>query len=101
MGEDKSIASALPISFKEFSKKPLTGILYLSLIVIGYLYIDIKVSYNKRDKERIDTIQLLVDKTDRLSTEVSFLREQVRRSDSALADVRATLKVLKEVGKIQ
>lgn len=92
---------SLPVSFKEFVKQPILAVLYISLIVIGYLYIDIKMTYNKRDKESKENIQSCIDRTDRLSTEVSFLTEQIRRRDSAFADVQATLRVLKQVGKIQ
>jgi hypothetical protein len=33
-----------PISFKEFSKDPVKGLLFIVLLSIGYLYVDIKLS---------------------------------------------------------
>jgi len=33
-----------PINFKEFSKDPVKGLLFIVLIAIGYLYVDIKLS---------------------------------------------------------
>lgn len=88
-------------SFKEFKEKPLTAILYILFFAVGYLYVDMKVASNNTAKENKISIQSCIDKADRLSTEVYFLTEQVRRRDSALADVQATLRVLKQVGKIQ
>ena len=36
-----------PINFKEFSKDPVKGLLFIVLIAIGYLYVDIKLSPKK------------------------------------------------------
>ncbi len=33
-----------PISFKEFSKDPVKGLLFIVLIAIGYLYVDGKMT---------------------------------------------------------
>lgn len=98
--ESKSIGVRLPVTFAEFLKHPLLAILYTSLLVIGYLYIDIKMTYNKRDKERIETIAGLNQKIGNLYGEVGFLNDRLRRADSSIASLTATLKILKEVGKI-
>ena len=34
----------LPINFKDFASNPISGVLLLSLIAIGYLYIDNKTT---------------------------------------------------------
>lgn len=99
--EEKPLVQVLPVNFREFKKNPVIAMLFLSLIAISVLYVRSEKKNQKQDDERRGTIQSCIDKTDRLSTEVSFLTEQVRRSDSALADVRATLRVLKEVRAIQ
>lgn len=93
--------STFPITLKELRENPVSAILYLCLIGITIMYIRAESNYKSQYNEKKESIQMCVDKTNKLSTEVSFLTEQVRRSDSALADVRATLRVLKEVGKIQ
>lgn len=59
-----------PISFKEFSKDPVKGMLFIVLIAIGYLYVDIKMSNKeivaKQDakiikyENKVDTLQLQV-----------------------------------------
>lgn len=99
--EEKISVSPLPITVKDIARHPLASITLVCLIAISGLYIRSEKLRSGLDDERKLTIQTCVDKTDRLSTEVSFLREQVRRGDSALADVRATLRVLKEAGRIQ
>lgn len=99
--EEKPLVQVLPINFKEFKKNPVIAMLFLCLIAISVLYVRSEKKNQQQDEERKGTIQSCINKTDRLATEVSFLTEQVRRSDSALADVRATLRVLKEVRAIQ
>lgn len=95
------IGATLPVSFKEFSKKPLTAIMYLLFIAVSFLYLRVEKSYRTLDEERKTSIRECLDETKKLRTEVGFYNEQARRSDSALADVRATLKVIKEVSKIK
>jgi hypothetical protein len=101
MPEAKTSASNFP-SFDKFvnTKKPIMAILYIALLAIGYLYIDLRSSFNKRDKERIETISDLNRKVNNLYGEVGFLNDRVRRADSSMADMAATLRVLKQVGRI-
>lgn len=101
MADEKTIGVKLPVSFKDFAKQPIIAILYIALMAIGYLYIDIRISYNKRDKERIETIAEQNIKINKLYGEVGFLTDRVRRADSSIADMAATLRVLKQVGKIE
>ena len=42
-----------PITFKEFSKDPVKGLLFIVLVAIGYLYVDIKLS-NKEIQTKQD-----------------------------------------------
>ncbi len=37
-----------PISFKEFSKDPVKGLLFIVIIAVGYLYVDGKINYTIR-----------------------------------------------------
>lgn len=83
-----------PISFKEFSKDPVKGLLFIVLIAIGYLYVDIKMS-NKDIQEKQDV------KIEILEAKVETLSEQLRKSDSALSATMSKINVLQELGKIK
>lgn len=91
-----SIAGTIkpPISFKEFSKDPVKGLLFIVLIAIGYLYVDIKMS-NKDIQEKQDV------KIEILEAKVETLSEQLRKSDSALSATMSKINVLQELGKIK
>jgi hypothetical protein len=60
-----------PISFKEFSKDPVKGMLFIVLIAIGYLYVDIKMS-NKEMAAKQDL------KIERYEVKVDTLQNQVK-----------------------
>jgi len=83
-----------PITFKEFSKDPVKGLLFIVLVAIGYLYVDIKLS-NKdiqtKQNNKIETLEIKVDE----------LTNQLRRSDSGLSAAVSKITVLQELGKIK
>ena len=81
------------ISFKEFSKDPVKGLLFIVLIAIGYLYIDGKVNYTGQIQKQGQKIEVLENKVDLLSN-------QLRKSDSALSAAISKITVLQELGKI-
>lgn len=83
-----------PISFREFSKDPVKGLLFIVLIAIGYLYVDIKLS-NKEVVTKQDA-KIVV-----LETKVDILTNQLRKSDSALAAAVSKITLLQELGKIK
>lgn len=83
-----------PISFKEFSKDPVKGLLFIVLIAIGYLYVDIKLS-NKEIVSKQDT------KIEALEGKVSLLVDQLRKSDSTSSSLASKISVLQELGKIK
>jgi len=83
-----------PITFKEFSKDPVKGLLFIVLIAIGYLYVDIKLS-NKDIQDKQNT------KIESLEIKVDGLTNQLRRSDSALSAAVSKINVLQELGKIK
>lgn len=83
-----------PISFKEFSKDPVKGLLFIVLIAIGYLYVDGKLNYTSQIEKQNQKIELL-------ETKVDMLTNQLRRSDSALAAAISKIAVLQELGKIK
>lgn len=83
-----------PVSFKEFSKDPVKGLLFIVLVAIGYLYIDIKMSNSSIVAKQDAKIVVLENKVDLLSN-------QLRRSDSALAAAVSKITLLQELGKIK
>jgi len=81
-----SIAGAIkpPISFKEFSKDPVKGLLFIVLIAIGYLYVDIKMSNEKNVGKQDVTIQKLEQKVDTLQMQVVKLVGDASAKDAKL-----------------
>lgn len=83
-----------PISFKEFSKDPVKGLMFICIIAVGYLYVDIKMSNN--------AIQAKQDvKIEALEAKVNQLTEALRRSDSTSSALASKITVLQELGKIK
>jgi hypothetical protein len=41
----------LPISFKDFAKDPVKGLLFIVVLAVGYLYVDNKSSYKNQTEE--------------------------------------------------
>jgi len=99
MALKKSVGEAVagsikpPISFKEFAKEPVKGLLFIVIIAIGYLYVDGKINYNNQIETQGKKIEVL-------ETKVDMLSNQLRRSDSALAAAVSKITVLQELGKI-
>ena len=83
-----------PITFKEFSKDPVKGLLFIVLIAIGYLYVDIKLS-NREIVSKQDA------KIEALEGKVTVLVDQLRKSDSTSASLASKIAVLQELGKIK
>jgi hypothetical protein len=80
----------MPISFKEFSKDPVKGLLFLVILAVGYLYVDNKMNYTSQiDKCGINVEQL--------TKKVDLLDERLRKSDSTLARAGAKLEMLNEI----
>jgi hypothetical protein len=92
----ETVAGAVkpPISFKEFSKDPVKGLMFICIIAVGYLYVDIKMS-NSAIQAKQDT------KIEALETKVEQLTDALRRSDSAASALASKIAVLQQLGKIQ
>ena len=87
-------ASSLPISFAEFAKEPVKGLLFIVIIAIGYLYIDGKINYTsqiEKQGQKIDALELKIDAA----------TLNLKRSDSLLSASLAKLTTLQELGKIK
>jgi len=86
--------SALPISFAEFAKEPVKGLMFICLVAVGYLYVDGKLNYNKQIETQGKKIEVL-------ETKVDLLTNQLRKSDSALSSAMSKIATLQELGKIK
>lgn len=82
-----------PITFKEFSKDPVKGLLFIVLIAIGYLYVDGKMM----SKDNIAKQDIRISK---LETRVDTLVQELRLVSSEAASTNAKLTVLESLGKI-
>ena len=92
--EVKVSTNPLPISFKEFAKEPVKGLMFICLVAVGYLYVDGKVNYSNQIEKQWQKIELL-------ETKVYLLTNQLRKSDSALSSAMSKIATLQELGKIK
>lgn len=69
--EEQELTS-LPITFNQFLKNPITGMLFLCLLALGYMVFDMK-QVTKRQEERI---LLLETEVRRCYSEIQSLREE-------------------------
>jgi hypothetical protein len=83
-----------PISFKEFAKEPVKGLMFICIIAVGYLYVDIKMSNSSAQKSQNEKIEKMEVKVDRLT-------DALRKSDSTLSAAASKIAVLQELGKIK
>jgi ribosomal protein S15P/S13E len=81
------IPSAMPISFEQFSKDPVKGLLFIVLAAIGYLYVDGKMNYTKQIDACNVEVVVLNEKIDKLT-------EHIRRSDSTLGYMISKVEML-------
>ena len=82
--------SLLPVSFKQFSKNPVVGSLFLTFSAIAYMYIA---------AEKKDVSQKLKD--EKQDHKIEVLYDLVRKSDSANAVSTTQLKTLQQLGAIK
>lgn len=84
----------MPISFKEFAKKPTAAIAFLAVTGIAYVYVDLKNIFEKNSTQqnvRIDKLEY----RDSLKTIV------IRRLDSSNASSSARFEMLESLNKIK
>jgi len=92
--EVKVSTNPLPISFKEFAKEPVKGLMFICLVAVGYLYVDGKVNYSSQIEKQGQKIEVL-------ETKLDVLTNQLRKSDSALSSAMSKIATLQELGKIK
>jgi hypothetical protein len=92
----ETVAGAVksPISFKEFAKEPVKGLMFICILAVGYLYVDIKMSNSSSQASQNTKIEKLEAKVDQLT-------EALRKSDSTLSAAASKIAVLQELGKIK
>ena len=90
----KVSTNPLPISFKEFAKEPVKGLMFICLVAVGYLYVDGKVNYSNQIEKQWQKIEVLETKLDQITN-------QLRKSDSALSSAMSKIATLQELGKIK
>ena len=81
-----------PVTFEQFSKDPVKGLLFIALLAVGGLYIDGRMNYQSQITKHEDKIMLLENKIDLLTT-------ALKRSDSALAVTVTKLEILTQMQK--
>jgi hypothetical protein len=83
----------LPISFSEFKSNPVAGVAFCMLLVVGYLYVDLRSGYTEQiDKanNKIDALEIKIDK----------MAYALKRSDSALSAAITELRIINTVKKL-
>ena len=91
----------MPISFKDFAKDPVKGLLFIVLLAVGYLYYDNKASYQKQTEEYKIQYSECGNKVEALEKKLDDRTERLRRADSIMAISVARLEVLNEINKIK
>jgi hypothetical protein len=86
-------AIKMPISFKEFSKNPIIGTLFIVLLAIGYLYIDVRKTFT--DQASTQSVKI-----EKLEVKEELLHDAVRRLDSSLSSATSKLSTLEQLGRI-
>jgi hypothetical protein len=84
----------IPIKFKEFASNPIVGTLFVVLIAIGYLYVDVRSTFQGQAKSQ--DFKIL-----KLETRIDIVTDALRRCDSSLAAATTKLSTLEQLGKIQ
>ena len=92
--EKATEAIKMPISFKQFSKNPVIGTLFIVLIAIGYLYIDVRKTFTDQASSQAVKIE-------KLEVKDEALHDAVRKLDSSLSSANSKLSTLEQLGKIQ
>ena len=83
----------LPVSFSEFQKNPVAAVAFCMLVVVGYLYVDLRSGYTDQiDKtnKKIDALEIKIDK----------MAYALKKSDSALSAAITELRIINTVKKL-
>lgn len=90
----ENVTNPLPISFKDFSKNPVVGTMFLVIIGISALYIDIRSTFH-------DQIEKQGVKIEQLESKMDAMGQSLIKCESAMSGASAKLSTLESLGKIQ
>jgi hypothetical protein len=94
MAIKENVTNPLPISFKDFSKNPVVGTMFLVIIGISALYIDIRSTFH-------DQIEKQGIKIEKLEAKMDAMGQSLITCESAMSGASAKLSTLESLGKIQ
>ncbi len=94
MAIKQNVTNPLPISFKDFSKNPVVGTMFLVIIGISALYIDIRSTFH-------DQIEKQGVKIEQLESKMDAMGQSLIKCESAMSGASAKLSTLESLGKIQ
>jgi hypothetical protein len=83
----------LPVNFQEFQKNPVAAVAFCMLLVVGYLYVDLRSGYTdqiEKSNKKIDALEVKIDK----------MAYALKRSDSALSAAITELRIINTVKKL-
>jgi hypothetical protein len=92
--EKVNLANPLPISFKDFSKNPVVGTMFVVIIGISALYIDIRSTFH-------DQIDSQGAKIEQLEAKMDAMGQSLIKCESAMSGASAKLSTLESLGKIE
>jgi hypothetical protein len=92
--EKVNLTNPLPISFKDFSKNPVVGTMFLVIIGISVLYIDIRGNFNSQ-------LEAQSAKIEKLELKMDALGQSLIKCESAMSGASAKLSTLESLGKIE
>ena len=94
MAIKQNLSNPLPVSFKDFSKNPVIGTMFLVIIGISALYIDIRSTFH-------DQIEKQGIKIEQLEAKMDAMGQSLIKCESAMSGASAKLSTLESLGKIQ
>jgi hypothetical protein len=94
MAIKEKLTNHLPVSFKDFSKNPIVGTMFLVIIGISALYIDIRSTFH----EQIDNQGAKIEK---LEAKMDEMGQSLIKCESAMSGASAKLSTLESLGKIE
>jgi len=91
----------LPISYKDFAKDPVKGLLFIVLLAVGYLYYDNKASYKAQNEEYKGQYSNCNSRVEMLEVKLEKTSERLRKTDSIMSAALAKLEILNEINNIK
>lgn len=83
----------LPVSFSEFKSNPVAAVAFCMLLVVGYLYVDLRSGYT-------DQIDKANKKIDALEVKIDKMAYALKKSDSALSAAITELRIINTIKKL-